>query len=166
MGWDRDIKAVQLMQNRAARSITKLGWFTPIKTLLDQCNWLSINQLVFYHTAIQVWKVKASECPVYINSKYNPSNTRSSIQGTLLVPVVEKTTSSKSFIVRSASTWNHLPQDLRNIKNLSTFKVNLKTWTKENISIEWTNFNILQTTDNFTPSTTSEVFTGQSCFLQ
>ena len=120
------IKAVQLMQNRAARSITKLGWFTPIKTLLDQCNWLSINQLIFYHTAIQVWKVKASECPVYINSKYNPSSTRSSIQGTLLVPVVEKSTSSKSFIVRSASKWNHLPQDMRNSKDLSNLKSNIE----------------------------------------
>ena len=130
------IKAVQLMQNRAARTITKLGWFTPIKTLLEQCNWLSIKQLIFYHTALQVWKVKASECPVYINNKFKPSNTRSSNQGTLLVPAVEKATSSKSFIVRSASTWNHLPQDIKNIKNLSTFKVNLKAWTKENISIE------------------------------
>ena len=120
---------------------------------------LSIKQLIFYHTAIQVWKVKASESPVYINSKYNPSNTRSSIQGTLLVPVVEKTTYNKS-------TWNHLPQDMRNIKNLSTFKVNLKTWRKESISIEWTKFNILQTTHHFTPSPTSEVFTGKSCFLQ
>ena len=64
------IKAVQLMQNRAARSITKLGWFTPIKTLLDQCNWLSIKQLIFYHTALQVWKVQMSECPVYIKSKF------------------------------------------------------------------------------------------------
>ena len=133
------------MQNRAARTITKLGWFTPIKTLLEQCNWLSIKQLIFYHTALQVWKVKASECPVYINNKFKPSNTRSSNQGTLLVPAVEKATSSKSFIVRSASTWNHLPQDIRNIKNLSTFKVNLKAWTKENISIEWTSSR-LQTT--------------------
>ena len=130
------IKLVQLIQNRAARSITKLGWFTPIKTLLDQCNWLSVKQLIFYHTALQVWKVKVSEYPVYIKSKLIPSNTRSSTQGTLLVPSVEKSTSSKSFIVRSASTWNHLPQDIRNIQNLGTFKMKLKAWTRENISIE------------------------------
>ena len=49
------IRAVQVMQNRAARCITKLGWYTPTKTLLETCNWLSINQLVFYHTALQVW---------------------------------------------------------------------------------------------------------------
>ena len=47
------IKAVQVMQNRAARCITKLGWFTPSEVLLRQCNWLSIRQLVFYHTEIR-----------------------------------------------------------------------------------------------------------------
>ena len=49
------IKAVQVMQNRAARCITKLGWFTPTKKLLTQCNWLRINKLFFYHTALQVY---------------------------------------------------------------------------------------------------------------
>ena len=130
------IKAVQVMQNRAARCITKLGWFTPCEVLLRQCNWLSIRQLVFYHTAIQVYKVKVSGSPVYISSKFKPSNTRSASQGTLLVPVVEKSTSSKSFIVRSASTWNHLPPEIRNLQSLNTFKVELKKWTRENINIE------------------------------
>ena len=130
------IKAVQLMQNRAARCITKLGWFTPVEILLKQCNWLSIRQLVFFHTAIQVYKVKMSQCPVYIHSKYTPSNTRSASQGTLLVPAVQKSFSSKSFIVRSASTWNQIPPSLRNLQNLNTFKSGLKKWTRENISLE------------------------------
>ena len=130
------IKAVQLMQNRAARCITKQGWFTPVEILLKQCNWLSIRQLVFFHTAIQVYKVKMSQCPVYIHSKYTPSNTRNASQGTLLVPAVQKSFSSKSFIVRSASTWNQIPPNLRNLQNLNTFKSGLKKWTRENISLE------------------------------
>ena len=130
------IKAVQVMQNKAARCITKLGWFTPTRSLLLQCNWLSIKQLTFFHTALQVWKVKQYKCPVYINSKYQPSNTRSSTQGTLLVPVVEKSTSSKSFMIRSAATWNTLPPTIRNIMKLNTFKKRLKEWTRENIDIE------------------------------
>ena len=130
-------QAVQVMQNKAARCITKLGWFTPTRSLLLQCNWLSIKQLTFFHTALQVWKVKQYKCPVYINSKYQPSNTRSSTQGTLLVPVVEKSTSSKSFMIRSAATWNTLPPTIRNIMKLNTFKKRLKEWTRENIDIEW-----------------------------
>ena len=51
------IRAVQVMQNKVARSITKLSWFTPTNRLLLQCNWLSIKQQIFYHTVLQVWKV-------------------------------------------------------------------------------------------------------------
>ena len=130
------IKSVQVMQNRAARCITKLGWFTPTKKLLTQCNWLSIKQLIFYHTALQVWKVKVSEQPVYIHNMFQPSSTRSSSQGTLLVPAVEKSTSTKSFIVRSATTWNHLPPSIREAQQLGPFKVMLKNWVRDNISIE------------------------------
>ena len=73
--------------------------------------------------------------PVYIYNQFRPPNTRSATQGTLLVPAVEKSTSRKSFIVRSAVTWNHLPPTIRDIKELGTFKVKLKNWTRENISI-------------------------------
>ena len=130
------IRAVQVIQNRAARCVTKLSWFTPTRTLLQQCNWLSIKQLVFFHTALQVWKVKTWQCPVYIHSKLQPSNTRSAAQGNLLVPVVESALSSKSFMVRSTSTWNMLPPDIRTIQQLNVFKRKLKQWTKTNIEIE------------------------------
>ena len=95
------IKAVQVIQNKAAKCITKLGWFTPTCSLMLQCNWPSIKQLIFFHTALQVWKVQQFKCPVYISSKYQLSNTRSSLQGTLSVPLVEKSTSIKSFMIRS-----------------------------------------------------------------
>ena len=61
---DYIVRAVQVMQNKAARCVTKQSWFTPTKRLLLQCNWLSIKQLIFFHTALQVWRVKASKCPV------------------------------------------------------------------------------------------------------
>ena len=92
------IKAVQIMQNKAARSVTKLSWYTPTRTLLTQCNWLSIKQLIFFHTALQVWRVIASQCPVHIHSKLEPSATRNAAQGNLRVPFVD---SGKSLMVRS-----------------------------------------------------------------
>ena len=63
---DYIVKAVQVMQNKSARSVTKQSWFTPAKRLLLQCNWLSIKQLIFFHTALQVWRVNDSKCPDYI----------------------------------------------------------------------------------------------------
>ena len=130
------LRAVQVMQNKAARCVTKLSWFTPTRTLLRQCNWLSIKQLVFYQTALQVWKVKVSQHPVYIASRLMPATTRCAAQGNLLVPVVNKAVSSKSFMVRAAATWNSIPADIRSTNTLVGFKKKLKEWTKSNIEVE------------------------------
>ena len=130
------VRAVQVMQNKAARCITKLSWFTPTRSLLLQCNWLSIKQLMFFHTALQVWKVQKWKKPVYIHSKLQPSKTRSATHGTLVISVAEKTITRKSFMSRAALTWNAIPADIRNKQKLTTFKKELKTWVKVNIDIE------------------------------
>ena len=130
------IKAVQIMQNKAARCVTKLSWFTPIRTLLLQCNWLSIRQLIFYHSVLQVWKVTNAGLPVYIRSRMQLSITRSAEEGTLLVPRAESSMASKSFLVRSAVMWNSIPPSLRSVNNIQIFKGKLKTWIKANIDID------------------------------
>ena len=129
------LRAVQVMQNKAARCVTKLSWFTTTRILLNQCNWLSIKQIVVYQTALQVWKVKESKQPVYIASSLKTATTRSGAQGNLLVPVVESSLASKSFMVRSASTWNSIPPEIRNTRNLQGFKKKLKQWVKSNVEI-------------------------------
>ena len=132
---DYIVRAVQVMQNKAARCVTKQSWFTPTKRLLLQCNWLSIKQLIFFHTALQVWRVHTSKCPVYIETKLHLSRTRSSAQGNLKAPDVERSVSVKSFMVRSAVTWNQIPAEIRRCKTLEAFKKNLKQWIKVNVDI-------------------------------
>ena len=48
------IKALQISQNKAMRYITQRSWFTPTRLLLKQCNWLSVRQLLCYHTIITI----------------------------------------------------------------------------------------------------------------
>ena len=129
------IKAVQVMQNKAARCLTKKCCFTPTSVLLQQCNWLNIRQLIFYHTVLQVWRVKSAERPRYINGKLQAAVTRSAVDGTLRVPQVERSVSGKSFMVRAAVMWNTIPPNLSTIKQQQTFKKNLKIWIKQNIEI-------------------------------
>ena len=130
------IKAVQVIQNKAARCITKKSWYTPTRTLLLECNWLSIKQLIFYHTVLQVWKVRTAQVPGYINAKIKSAITRSATEGTLRVPSVETSLSSKSFMVRSAVMWNAVPPSIRSTQKFETFKSKLKKWAKANIDIE------------------------------
>ena len=50
------VKSLQVLQNRAARAVTRKSWFTSTRRLLQDCNWLSVNQLIFYHTVLQAHK--------------------------------------------------------------------------------------------------------------
>ena len=80
------LKGLQVLQNTAARCVCKLSWFTPKRILLNKCNWLSIGQLVFYHTTLQVYKVLKSGTPLYISQKLvteHPYPTRQATGGGL-----------------------------------------------------------------------------------
>ena len=61
------VKALQVLQSRAARQVTKLSWFTPSRKLLRQCNWLSIRQLIFYHSALTVFRTTRTKTPLYLS---------------------------------------------------------------------------------------------------
>ena len=130
------IRAVQVMQNKAARCVTRLSWYTPTRLLLQQCNWLSIKQMILYHTAVQVWRVLDAKCPVFIESKLQLTVTRSASQGNLRVPVVESSLARKSFLVRSATVWNRIPPDIRSSTSIQVFKRKLKKWIKLNIELD------------------------------
>ena len=129
------VRVLQVMQNKAARCVTKQSWFTPTRTLLLQCNWLSIEQLIVFHTALQVWRIKTNKGPHYLHSRFQPARTRSGAQGNLDIPVFRTSVASKSFMVRGPLVWNQIPPQIRNCNELGTFKRRLRDWIRVNIEI-------------------------------
>ena len=135
------IKALQIIQNKAARSVTKLGIYTPVQTLLRQCGWLSVNQLVFYHTVILLFKTLHNQTPKYLHEMTSTElhyPARQAQPGKLRVVaeyVPEQGLHYKSYKWRSTRSWNQLPPDIRTMHNLVQFKVNLKAWVLLNIDI-------------------------------
>ena len=130
------VKAIQVVQNNAARCITKQSWFTSTRILLKQCNWMSIMQLIFYQTAVQTWKLKSHEVPPTLFTRLQLIHTRSRAEGNLRIPDFTTLAASKSFHVRAAMNWNHIPAEIRNLKHLGSFKTKLREWVKVNIPIE------------------------------
>ena len=47
-------RTLQIIQNKVARAVTKLKWTTSPAVLLSQVGWLSVNQLIFYHSVLQI----------------------------------------------------------------------------------------------------------------
>ena len=80
------IRMLQVVQNKAARYITKLDWYTPSETLMKQCNWFNIKQLIAYHSLLSLHKNLVFNQPMYMFKKLDrsfPRNTRLAQSGNI-----------------------------------------------------------------------------------
>ena len=106
--------------------------------LLKQWEWLSVRQLVFFHSVVQIYKTVKTTYPKYINSKLCmefPYNTRLAQSDSVRMGDAFKSKldlTEKSFMNRATVSFNQLPQDLRKKKEIGAFKVELKKWILEN----------------------------------
>ena len=129
------VKSLQILQNKAARAVTGKSWFTPVRTLLQDCKWLSVNQLIHYHTVLQVHKVLISQKPVYFHQKLSaahPYNTRQVAGGSIWRG---EESGGGGFCSRGSQAYNSLPTLIRKCKTLPTFKKKLKIWISANIPL-------------------------------
>ena len=51
------LNALQVVQNKAARFVTRRDRYTSVQDLIRQCGWISVKQLVFYHSVILIYKI-------------------------------------------------------------------------------------------------------------
>ena len=136
------LKALQVLQNKAARIVTGSGWFTPRRKLLKMCKWLSVKQLVFYQSVIMAHKIATLSSPFYLASKMStvhPRNTRQAASGSIRYGenfAANHTPIQKSFCFRATSQYNSIPASLRAVRNMATFKLKLKKWVEGNIPID------------------------------
>ena len=65
------INFLQILQNRAGRLVTKHGRFTPNRVVLHQCGWLSVRQMVHYHSLVLVFKIKAENKPEFFRAHFS-----------------------------------------------------------------------------------------------
>ena len=127
--------------NRAARVVTRLDWTTPTKKLLGQCGWLSVHQLIFYHSVLQLHKVRLSGVPSHLFSMHNSWSykyrTRQAENGLVQLKGKPKLEISRtSFKWRAANQYNQLPVDIRKCTSINAFKSKVKIWILENVSLD------------------------------
>ena len=133
------LNMLQVQQNVAARLTTKLPWFTSTGELLKQCGWLSVRQLIQYHSLILFHKVLKEKKPTYLydHIKVRVRETRTTDEHTLQEDRRFKTvTASKSFIPRTLKDWNRLPFELRAIEAPRLFKTGLNRYLIDNTPVK------------------------------
>ena len=134
---DSLLRAVQVQQLVAARLVIGYGcWRWSRRKLLTRVGWLSVKQLVFYHTVLQVCKTLKSGVPralyLALSDKY-PRNTRNAARGQIRNS--EIFTSTVTFKYRAMQWYNSVPADIRT-GSVCTIKKNLKKWISSNIPID------------------------------
>ena len=136
------IKFLQVLQNRAARLVTRHGCFTPKRKLLKACRWLSIQQLIFYQSVVTAHKIVTRNSPLHLATRMttdHPRRTRQATSGCIRFGETFSTNNSaaqKSFCHRLTTQYNSIPASIRAVKTIPTFKVKLKKWVETNIPID------------------------------
>ena len=92
--------------------------------MYDKLKWLTVRQLVVYHTLLMLYKVRQSKEPEYLARILLMENR----MGSIIVPNTTLGLARKSFLWRGSETWNTLPGTLRATSKISLFKKNLKLW--------------------------------------
>ena len=129
-GCDRgELDSLQIMQNRAARLITDCGLRTPRHDLYRMTGWLTVRQLVFYHTALCTFRIRLNKEPEYLSQLMNRNNRYDKI----IVPNTRLSLALNSYCFRGASQWNRLPENIRLCTEARRFKSLLKSWIQTNV---------------------------------
>ncbi|XP_037631145.1 uncharacterized protein LOC119491325, partial [Sebastes umbrosus] len=128
----KSIRQLQLIQNAAARVLTKTKKGDHISPVLRSLHWLPVSQKIDFKILLLVYKALNGLGPKYISDLllcYEPSRPlRSSGSGLLSVPRVRTKHAEGAFSFYAPNIWNKLPENCRTATTLTSFKTKLKTF--------------------------------------
>ena len=123
------LRSIQVLQNKAAQIVCHAPPRASRDIMYSRLGWLTVNQLISYHTALTIFKIRLSGEPEYLASAVRNDN----IYGRIIIPNCNLSLTMKSFTFRGSLLWNQLPQSLRNINNIRMFKISVRKWILEKI---------------------------------
>ena len=115
---------LQTLQNRAARLVLNFPPRSNRERMFIKLKWLSVRQLIAYHTLISVYKVRVDQVPENLARII----CRDNHNGFIIVKNTRLQLYRDSFVFRGSLLWNKLPRDVRNEQKLSKFKIRAKEW--------------------------------------
>ena len=130
---DKTIRPLQVVQNNAARLLSRTGRREHITPVLKALHWLPIKQRVLFKSLMMIHKALHNDnAPRYLTEMfkvYHPSRIlRSAMDNwTLCVPRSKSHYGHRSTQVFPVNVWNTLPIGIRGPISTNTFKRRLKT---------------------------------------
>ncbi len=155
----KTIRQLQLIQNAAARILTRtrksehitpvlrsLHWLPVLRSLhwppvLRSLHWLPVTFRIDFKVLLLVYKSLNGLGPKYMAdmlTEYKPNRPLRSLGSSQLeIPRVHTKQGESAFSYYAARSWNQLPEEIRCAKTLATFKSSLKTHLFSCAFVEW-----------------------------
>ena len=122
----------RILQNAAARVVSFSRKHDHITPVLKSLHWLPVEQRIIFKVLLLIYHCTHGSAPQYNTSlihKYIPSRTlRSKNTGLLTIPKIKSKWGERMFMHAGPSTWNSLPQAIKDSSSAEIFKQNLKTY--------------------------------------
>ncbi len=127
----KTIRQLQLIQNAAARILTRTRKSEHITPVLRSLHWLPVTFRIDFKVLLLVYKSLNGLGPKYMSdmlTEYKPNRPLRSLGSSQLeIPRVHTKQGESAFSYYAARSWNQLPEEIRCAKTLVTFKSSLKT---------------------------------------
>ena len=119
------IYRAQAVQNQLACWILNSHRMTKTSNLLNKLNWLSINQLIVYHSLFLIWKTLRYKLPYrnYIALLNNKTK------------IGRINLTNNTWSIKAQKIYWNLPNNIRICEKISHFKLKLKKWISSNIPV-------------------------------
>ena len=118
---------LQKLQNRAARIITRADYSIRSSAVLNSPAWTNLEEREKRHLLIAMFKVFNNNCPTYLQEYFHRTSEvhNYNLRGSnydFQIPLPKMNFLKRSFSYRGANAWNQLSNQIREIRDLASFK--------------------------------------------
>ena len=124
----RLLNQLQVIQNRACRTIFGLKKRDNVDKYLKNLHWLKINQRIEFKILLLVFKSINGLAPTYLKELISYNNVSGSRLPSLQTPISQSSRMDRAFINYAPRLWNSLPISVKQSDNIHLFKKRLKQY--------------------------------------
>ena len=125
-----ELNMLQTLQNRAARIALNFPARSNRDVMFSKLGWMTVRQLVAYHTLMTIFKVRVTSSPEYLSRILKRENHN----GQIIMKNVLLQLYRSSFVFRGAVLWNRIPRSLREDDCEKSFKLGVREWVLNNVN--------------------------------
>ena len=133
---DSQINKLQILQNKMMRFILRKPYDTHVQDMLDQLNWLSIKQQIFFHAMKFIYKIINGLLPDYLKNlityNWETHNRYTRNRNNFKLPLYRTEAEKNNLFYKGLKCFNELPLEIKN-NNYVNFKIMLFTYCKNDV---------------------------------